>query len=39
MMKLFDRVSIGDVKLRNRIAMAPMGTKTAVDGGFEERSI
>lgn len=38
-MKLFERVSIGDVKLKNRIAMAPMGTKTAVDGGFDSRSI
>lgn len=38
-MKLFEKTQIGNVKLANRIIMAPMGTKTAVDGGFEERSI
>lgn len=38
-MKLFDKVHIGGMTLKNRIALAPMGTKTAPDGGYEERSI
>lgn len=38
-MKLFEKGQIGSMKVKNRICMAPMGTKTAVDGGFEERSI
>ena len=38
-MKLFERASIGNIKLRNRIILAPMGNKTATDGGFDERSI
>ena len=37
-MKLFERASIGNIKLRNRIILAPMGNKTATDGGFDERS-
>ncbi|WRS28709.1 NAD(P)/FAD-dependent oxidoreductase [Oscillospiraceae bacterium MB08-C2-2] len=38
-MKLFERASIGSVKMRNRIIMAPMGRKTAPDGGFDDRTI
>ena len=38
-MKLFDRIKIGNITLRNRIAMAPMGCKTDPDGGFDDRSI
>lgn len=38
-MKLFERGTIGSIKTRNRIILAPMGNKTAADGGFEERSI
>ncbi|MFA5635314.1 MAG: NAD(P)/FAD-dependent oxidoreductase [Anaerovoracaceae bacterium] len=35
---LFDRTSIGNMKLRNRIFMSPMGTGTDPDGGFSEQS-
>ncbi len=35
---LFDRTSIGKMKLRNRIFMSPMGTGTDPDGGFSEQS-
>ena len=38
-MKLFDKGTIGSLKAKNRICMAPMGSKTAVDGGFDQRSI
>ena len=38
-MKLFEKGKIGSLTVPNRVCMAPMGTKTAVDGGFEERSI
>lgn len=35
---LFDRTSIGSMRLRNRIFMSPMGTGTDPDGGFSEQS-
>lgn len=38
MKTLFDRTSIGSMKLRNRIFMSPMGTGTDPDGGFSEQS-
>lgn len=38
MKTLFDRTSIGTMKLRNRIFMSPMGTGTDPDGGFSEQS-
>src|SRR5690554_4188864 len=38
MNNLFDRTSIGKMKLRNRIFMSPMGTGTDPDGGFSEQS-
>lgn len=39
MMKLFEKANIGNMKLKNRIVMAPMGTTADVDGGYNERSI
>ncbi len=38
-MKLFERGCIGKVKMNNRIVMAPMGRKTAPDGGFDDRCV
>lgn len=38
MKTLFDRTKIGNMKLRNRIFMSPMGTGTDPDGGFSEQS-
>ncbi len=38
MVTLFDRTSIGKLKLKNRIFMSPMGTGTDPDGGFSEQS-
>lgn len=40
-MKLFERAKIGTMELRNRIAMAPMGTRGLkdVDGGYSRRLI
>ncbi|NLI61530.1 MAG: FAD-dependent oxidoreductase [Clostridiales bacterium] len=38
-MKIFDRTRIGNMTLRNRIYMAPMGTSTDPDGSFSDRSI
>lgn len=38
MKTLFDRTTIGNLKLRNRIFMSPMGTGTDPDGGFSEQS-
>lgn len=37
--KLFTEVSIGNVKIKNRVAMAPMGTTSDGDGGYSARSI
>ena len=37
-MKLFERAAIGNVKLKNRIIMSPMGTSSDVDGGFSTQS-
>lgn len=39
MLKLFEKAAIGNMKLRNRIVMAPMGTTADVDGGYNQRSI
>ena len=36
---LFDEIAIGNVKIKNRIAMAPMGTTSDGDGGYSVRSI
>jgi len=38
-MRLFERVKIGNVTLPNRVALAPMGQKTAPDGAYDSRSI
>lgn len=38
-MKIFDQTQVGNMKLRNRMYMAPMGTSTDVDGSFSDRSI
>ncbi len=38
-MKIFERTKIGNMNLRNRIYMAPMGTSTDPDGSFSDRSI
>lgn len=38
-MKLFSRVSYGTIKLKNRVAIAPMGMKTDIDGYISERNI
>lgn len=37
--ELFTRVSIGGMRLKNRIIMCPMGNKTDPDGGVQERNI
>ena len=39
MMKLFERTVYGNVKLKNHIAIAPMGMKTDIDGFVSERNI
>lgn len=39
MLKLFEKGTIGNMKLKNRIIMAPMGTTADVDGGYNVRSI
>jgi len=38
-MKIFENTKIGNMNLRNRIYMAPMGTSTDPDGSFSDRSI
>ena len=38
-MILFERTMLGKLKLKNKLVLAPMGTKGAVDGGYDERSI
>ncbi len=38
-MRIFEQMQIGNMKLRNRIFMAPMGTSTDPDGSFSDRSI
>ncbi|CAJ1225561.1 2-enoate reductase [Levilactobacillus zymae] len=38
-MDLFKRGKIGDVKLKNRIIMAPMGTKPEANGSYSDHSI
>ena len=38
-MKLFERTTYGKIKLKNRIAIAPMGMKTDIDGFVSERNI
>lgn len=37
--KLFERVNYGGIKLKNRIAVCPMGMKTDIDGFMSERNI
>lgn len=39
MLKIFEKANIGNMKLRNRIVMAPMGTTADVDGGYNQRSV
>ena len=39
MLKMFEKGCIGSLTLKNKIIMAPMGTKTDPDGGFSARSI
>ena len=38
-MKLLEPMKLGNLELKNRIFMAPMGTSTDLDGGFNERNI
>lgn len=38
-MKLFERISIGNMQLRNRVVLAPMGTTTDHTYGFNERDV
>lgn len=38
-MKLFERVNIGTMQLRNRVVLAPMGTTTDHTYGFNERDV
>ena len=38
-MKLFERTNYANVKLKNHIAIAPMGMKTDIDGFVSERNI
>lgn len=37
-MKLFEKGKIGNVELKNRIVMTPMGTNADPDGGFMDKS-
>jgi len=39
LMELFERAKIGNVELKNRFAMAPMGTKLDADNTLDERCI
>lgn len=38
-MKLFDRIRIGSLELKNRIVLAPMGTTTDHTYGFNQRDV
>lgn len=38
-MKILEQTRIANMKLRNRMYMAPMGTSTEADGSFSDRSI
>lgn len=38
-MKLFEKGKIGNVVVKNRIVMAPMGTPADPDGGYSQRNI
>lgn len=38
-LKLFEKGKIGNMTLKNRVVMAPMGAPADVDGGFTENSI
>ena len=38
-MKILEQTRIANMKLRNRMYMAPMGTQTEADGSFSDRSI
>jgi 2-enoate reductase len=37
--KLFEKGKIGNVQIKNRIVLAPMGSKSDTDGGYEPRGI
>ncbi len=37
-MKLFEPMQIGNMKVKNRIVMAPMGTQNDGDGGYSDRT-
>ncbi len=39
MTKLFDELAVGSMTLKNRIALAPMGSRPGADGRFMERDI
>ncbi len=38
-MKLFERINIGTMQLKNRVVLAPMGTTTDHTYGFNERDV
>lgn len=38
-MKLFERINIGSMQLKNRVVLAPMGTTTDHTYGFNERDV
>ena len=38
-MKIFEHTQVRNMKLRNRMYMAPMGTATEPDGSFSDRAI
>lgn len=38
-MKLFEKGRIGNLELKNRVVMPPMGTTADPDGGFSEQSV
>ena len=38
-MKLFEPAKIGNLRLRSRLVLSPMGTRGDVDGGYDVRNI
>lgn len=38
-MKLFEKAYIGNLELKNRVVMPPMGTTADPDGGFSQQSV
>jgi 2-enoate reductase len=38
MVKLFERARIGNLRLKNRLIMSPMGTASDIDGGYSAQS-